>query len=272
MNALFKHDAIKELEIHPLAELLPEMSEEEFKAFCEDIKANGLRTKITVHEGKVLEGRHRYKAMLKVRKWDLKDDCFELLSSGINPLDYVLSMNVARRHLDTSQRAVIGAKLVTATLGFNQHKKGGITAEQAAAMLNVSVSSIETAKVILEKGAKEVVEQVQAGTLALGKAKGIVKRPSPTKGGKASIRSKEEQLVELNKPKADTGDQQPVTPASTEASDNIDELENAYVAGLKVLKKHNVENAAAAVAQLVGRLQDLDFLQDYRPETTRKAA
>jgi hypothetical protein len=178
MNAPWKYDPTKELEIHALAQLLPHMSEEEFKIFSEDIKSNGLKTKITIHEGKVLEGRHRYKAMLKVRSWDLKDDCFQPLPSDVNPLDYVLSMNVARRHLDTSQRAVLGAKLVTTTLGFNQHKKG-ISTKQAAEKLNVSESSIETAKVILEKGAEEVVKQVEAGNLAVGKAKGIVKKAKP---------------------------------------------------------------------------------------------
>src|SRR5882762_7744978 len=57
-----KHE-LKLLEIHPLAQLVPEMSPERYKEFCADVEANGLTDPvITLYEGKILDGRHRDRA------------------------------------------------------------------------------------------------------------------------------------------------------------------------------------------------------------------
>ena len=50
------------LEFHPLAELFPMIEGAEFGGLVEDIKANGLRQPICLHEGKILDGRNRYLA------------------------------------------------------------------------------------------------------------------------------------------------------------------------------------------------------------------
>jgi hypothetical protein len=264
MSAPWKYDATKELEIHPLASIFPEMSEGEFKVFSDDIKEKGLQTKITIHEGKVIEGRQRYKAMLKVRSWDLKDECFQLLPVGVNPVDYVISMNVNRRHLSTSQRALIASRLVTTKLGFNQHANGVVTFEKAAKMLNVGETILKDGKVVFENGAKEVIEKIQKGDLTIGKAKEIIKKP----GRKAGYFSKEDQVEKLNnKPAASAT--AVVTPPSTARSDNLDREKEAYIEALKELRERSADNADAAVAELVKDLQLLDFLKDYKPKSKK---
>ena len=52
------------LPIHPYAELFPQMNSAEFDRLCGDILRNGLQEEIVLHEGQVLEGRHRYLACL----------------------------------------------------------------------------------------------------------------------------------------------------------------------------------------------------------------
>jgi ParB-like chromosome segregation protein Spo0J len=53
---------INELTIHPLADLLLQMPENEYLHFRDDIKASGLKEDIWVLNGQVVDGRHRYRA------------------------------------------------------------------------------------------------------------------------------------------------------------------------------------------------------------------
>ena len=50
---------------HHLCELFPGLSGDEFNALRDDIKANGLRQPIVLHEGKILDGGNRYRACLE---------------------------------------------------------------------------------------------------------------------------------------------------------------------------------------------------------------
>src|ERR1700677_873101 len=50
------------LEFHPLAHIFPMLDDDELKTLAEDIKDKGLTEPITLYEGKVLDGRNRYRA------------------------------------------------------------------------------------------------------------------------------------------------------------------------------------------------------------------
>jgi hypothetical protein len=181
----WKYDPAKELEAHPLANIFPLMEGKEFDVFVEDIKANGLREPITIFEDKILEGRNRYRAIVKASRYRLKEENFRPYT-GTDPLAFVISANVHRRHLDTSQRAMTAAKLVTSKLGDNQHKNG-LTIGQAATMLNVSEALVKIAKDTLDKAAPEVLAAVQSGKKRLGAVKDLLNK------------SKAEQVAELSK-------------------------------------------------------------------------
>jgi len=43
-------------ELHPLCTLFPRMAGDEFAALCDDIKANGQREPIILHDGMILDG------------------------------------------------------------------------------------------------------------------------------------------------------------------------------------------------------------------------
>jgi transposase len=181
-----------ELSAHPLSELFPRMDAEELDSLGEDIKANGLKEAIWLFEDKILDGNNRYSAGLKIG-YRFKETDFRQFDPKVqgDPLAFVVSQNLHRRHLTESQRATIAATLVTTKLGFNQYTRTGVTNEQAAKMLGVSVAIVKMAKDVAAKATPQIKEQVQKGELRLAAAKQIIKKP------------KEEQQAELERVKAE---------------------------------------------------------------------
>lgn len=50
------------MKIHPAANVLPMMSDDEFERLRADIEQHGLLTPIETVDGKIIDGRHRYSA------------------------------------------------------------------------------------------------------------------------------------------------------------------------------------------------------------------
>ena len=105
---------------HPAAEIFPSMDGADFDALVADIRENGQREPVIMHDGMILDGRNRWRACLqlgieaKVEPWDRKG----------TPQEFVISMNLHRRHLTISQRAMIAAGLATLKHGQNVDRKG----------------------------------------------------------------------------------------------------------------------------------------------------
>ena len=95
------------LKIHPLADCLPTMPEKQFEAFKEDIFGLGVLEPITIVDGMILDGRHRYRACQ-----ELGIECPTRTVDNVSPNDLVRSMNLHRRHLTQSQMAMVGAALL----------------------------------------------------------------------------------------------------------------------------------------------------------------
>jgi hypothetical protein len=109
--------ANQELRFHPLADIFPLMDGADFDALVADIKANGLRERIVVYDGKILDGRNRYRAM-QALGWSgvviCSDAHAEVLPERFNPLAWVISANLHRRHLTADQKREVIAKLIKA--------------------------------------------------------------------------------------------------------------------------------------------------------------
>jgi hypothetical protein len=176
------------LEFHPLANLFPLLEGAEFEALVTDIAANGIHDRIVMHEGKILDGRNRYRAGVKAEvieadgEW-WADGRFEDFESrgDIDPLGWVLSKNLHRRHLSESQRAMVAEKLATLPLGANQHTAGSAnlpTQTDAAERLHVSERSLRSARQVREHGTPELAEAVEAGTVAVSAAAELAKLPA----------------------------------------------------------------------------------------------
>jgi len=164
------------LKYHHIAQLFPLMSIEELEELTADIKINGQRDRIIMFESKILDGRNRY---LACRKNDLEPKTMEF-SDG-DPVAFVISKNVHRRNLSSSQRAMIAAELPRLKKGDVATQKTGassetpISSEQAAKIMGVSRAHVARAKKVIKDGPQWAIEDVKDGELSLGKAERIIR-------------------------------------------------------------------------------------------------
>lgn len=163
---------LAKLEFHEVAGLFPPMEGAEFDELVEDIRQHGLREPIWLHDGKIVDGRNRYLACLKAQV-GLRTQEYRGRDSLV---DFVLSMNLTRRHLNESQRALIATKIANLQSGQCQPRGLGasieapVTQPEAAARLNVSRPSVQRARKVLEKGGPELVKEVESGGKAVSRA------------------------------------------------------------------------------------------------------
>ena len=171
-----------EMQFHPLSGLFPPMSESEFTALVADVGANGLREPLHVQHGSIVDGRHRYRACLAAgvepRFVQVPDD------TELSAL--VISLNLHRRHLSESQRAMVAARLATlapgrpianpANLPVSQ-THGTLTQVQAADALKVSERLVRHAKQVQTSGAPELARAVDSGALAVSTAADLAGLP-----------------------------------------------------------------------------------------------
>lgn len=168
-----KTEAPVTFEIHPAANIFPEMTDDEAKSLMIDIRENGQREPIILFNGKVIDGRNRLRACRwlgfepKTREYQGRED--EIVS-------YVLSLNLHRRHLTEGQRAMIASNLATMKQGARTDLSpiGGMSQSEAAKALSVGKRSVERAVQVSAKAEPEVVAAVTSGEMSLNEASKVV--------------------------------------------------------------------------------------------------
>ena len=89
-------------EFHPAAGIFPLMQGEAFDSLVADVGAHGLHEPIWLFDGKIIDGRNRYRACLEAgveprfRQYEGKEEWL---------VQFILSENLERRHLTSDQRA-----------------------------------------------------------------------------------------------------------------------------------------------------------------------
>ena len=90
------------IKFHPLCKIFPSLPEEEMSTLVADIKANGLKDPITILNGQILDGRNRHIAC-GISGTEPK----YVEYSGDDPIGFVVSANIHRRHLTPIQLAAL---------------------------------------------------------------------------------------------------------------------------------------------------------------------
>lgn len=133
------------------------MSAEDFQALKDDIEVNGQREPVMVFEGMVLDGWHRYRACTELGlqahevAFDAADD----------PVAFVLSHNLHRRHLSASQRAaavVACTQWAPAGRPFNPEPGSGLKEADMAKAAGTSDRTIRDAKAAHRAGLGDAVK------------------------------------------------------------------------------------------------------------------
>lgn len=169
-----------QFEAHPLANLFPLIEGKDFDELVADIKANGLTDPIAIYQGKILDGRNRYRAAsaagFEIEKRNLR--FFRPEIDG-DPLKFVISKNLKRRHLTDIQRTSIAGKIANLGHGGDRSKPpiGGLSVDQAAAAFNVAPRQVERARVAHEHGVDEVRAALDRGAIAVSAAESIARLP-----------------------------------------------------------------------------------------------
>ena len=149
---------------HPLADIFPMIAEADLKVLAADIAANGQVEPILLLEGKVLDGRNRQAACGLAGV-----DPVYTEFTGADPLSFVLSKNLHRRHLSESQRAIAAAMIVDWERGINQATAGSanLPTRRAAEKLSVSERAVTAARRVREHGSPELIDAIRAGKVSV---------------------------------------------------------------------------------------------------------
>ncbi|WOF74124.1 hypothetical protein QMT40_001771 [Parvibaculaceae bacterium PLY_AMNH_Bact1] len=162
-------------EFHSLANLFPLLEGERLRELCEDVRENGLIEPIWLYEGKILDGRNRYRAC-QIEEVEPRFREFDPKACGDDPLAFVTSLNLKRRHLNSSQRAMVASKIANLDKGANQHTGEGTSIEGSSKLLNVGKASVERARSVRKHAVPEVVAEVEAGTMSVNAADKLSKQ------------------------------------------------------------------------------------------------
>jgi hypothetical protein len=198
------------LEFHEIANEFPLLGEQETQELADNIKEVGLKQPLMLFENRILDGRNRYRACKLIGRKLGPDDVvlFEEQHDGEDPVEYVIAINVRRRHLTKGQVAAVLVELIKrlpkasgrpkAKPVMPQDRRDNSSefpefendrtiskTEKVAALAKaagIGLDSVQSAS-HLEKVAPELHEEVKAGRMSLEKAKKQVRKqakPKPT--------------------------------------------------------------------------------------------
>jgi len=182
-------------ELHHLCAAFPRLDDDDFQLLKADIKENGQMHPIFLLDGMILDGGNRYRALSELGITPIFQDY-----EGDNPIQFVLSSNVYRRHLTSSQCAVYVATNQDWTkayshggdTGANQHGMRQVaqvplaTISDRAKAAGVSERTQQKADKLVKNAPPEVVKQVATGEKSLNQALDELEPKKPSESKKAN--------------------------------------------------------------------------------------
>lgn len=199
------------MEVHPLADIFPMMSEDELADLAADIKANGLVHPIMLDAaGKLLvDGRNRLRAC-EIAGIEPEFDHL----NGQDPAAFIVSANLARRNLTKGQQAMALAMIYPEPAKGGRGKKS--EANTAAKRGGFSQDRLDAARAVLRND-HDLARSVLSGAQPLDGAHEIVRKRQQEASG---VEAKAARLREVAPDLADLVAEERMTLAEATAAAN----------------------------------------------------
>lgn len=172
-------------EFHEYANLFPMLSGDALAGLREDIRQHGVREPVVFLGGAILDGRNRYLCAT-----ELGLDFPRTEYDGNDPLGFVVSHNLHRRHLTESQRSSVAARVANMRVGRPEDNSANlpnllpgesntapVSTAQAAKLLNVSERSVTSARKVHERGDEALIRAVDEGIASVSAAADVAELP-----------------------------------------------------------------------------------------------
>ncbi len=145
---------------HELAGITPWMTATTYIAFRKDIEVNGQNTPILIYRNKIVDGRHRQRALLELGRIKIKAIILPHKTTKAEIQDLVQSME-QRRHDTKTQLAIMASRMA----------ENGLTQKQAADSIGVGIAQVKRVS-SLNKIRPDLVEALFGGQyITIGKDK-----------------------------------------------------------------------------------------------------
>ncbi len=226
------------MDFHEAANIFPMMAGDDFEQLVADVREHGQRELIKVLDGKVLDGRNRYRACIMA---DIKPK-FETVSIS-DPVAYVVSLNIHRRHLTPSQLSMCAGRArdiyeaeakermvagKEADPVANLPQGTGKARDAAGKAFGVSGRSVDHAKRVIDHGIPELAQAVDEGRMAVSTAAILATEPP------------EVQKAEVEHPKRNRTYKPGVGGGSVDTNEEVEEEPNeGEVRGVGVRRAHD---------------------------------
>lgn len=245
---------------HPLSAAYPAMQANEYRALLDSITEIGVQSPITLYEGQIIDGWHRYRAAT-----DLGMECPTVELGDVDPRDFAKSQG-ARRNITASQNALaITAIYAWRPIGKPVSSNSAVTAElpkttkQLAAIAGVGTRTIEQAKAVHAGGVQAVQDAVKTGAVSVETAAAVAKLPA--KEQKKIAAQGPEAMRAAAKPAPVVEPESEAPPEYTEldaAHDQISELQSELVvARMGNASEEEKQQAAGLISELRAEIKTL---------------
>jgi hypothetical protein len=205
---------------HPIAAIFPMIGDGAFEKLKSDIALNGIKESGLLFQGKILDGRNRYKAACQLgieMSWQEVENSEPEEIATFDPLAYVLSQNLHRRHLKQSQRAMIAAKMATlkrgdAGNGRKVDQQNCLPIDDAANLLSVGSRSVIAAKYVIDNGCKQLIDAVEACEVTVSMAEKLCKACDDKREQAKLVKEGRKAIAEFIKPMPDDSGSEEIEP------------------------------------------------------------